>query len=167
MFYVYLIVPSRILPESSCGCYIFVQYASQATTTMSARAKLFQPVQVGDLRLSNCIMLTLTRFRASHAHVPGSLAAEHYAQQASTKFEWRVHWTEVHQGIPNVCWYWTDPTPTHSYTPASLIKIWDLHFLDQLLWIPSLCLLPLWKLGYGEHWRWGHDTCVWHYQGKW
>ena len=53
-------------------------------TTMSPRSKLFQPVQVGDLQLSDRIVLApLTRFRASDAHVPGPLAAEYYAQRAS------------------------------------------------------------------------------------
>lgn len=52
---------------------------------MSPRPKLFQPVQVGDLQLSNRIVLApLTRFRASDAHVPGPLAASYYAQRAST-----------------------------------------------------------------------------------
>lgn len=52
---------------------------------MTSHSKLFQPDQVGDLRLSNRIVLApLTRFRATDAHVPGPLAVEYYAQRAST-----------------------------------------------------------------------------------
>lgn len=59
--------------------------ASRATTTMTSNSKLFQPVEVGDLNLSNRIVLApVTRFRATNEHVPGPLAAEYYAQRAST-----------------------------------------------------------------------------------
>jgi N-ethylmaleimide reductase len=45
---------------------------------------LFQPLQLGDLKLQNRILMApLTRARAEDGHVPGSLMAEYYAQRAS------------------------------------------------------------------------------------
>jgi N-ethylmaleimide reductase len=47
-------------------------------------AKLFEPLQAGDLPLPNRIMMApLTRRRAEADHVPGALMAEYYAQRAS------------------------------------------------------------------------------------
>jgi N-ethylmaleimide reductase len=45
---------------------------------------LFQPLQMGDLKLQNRILMApLTRSRAEDGHVPSSLMAEYYAQRAS------------------------------------------------------------------------------------
>jgi N-ethylmaleimide reductase len=45
---------------------------------------LFQPLQMGNLKLPNRIMMApLTRSRAEDEHVPSSLMAEYYAQRAS------------------------------------------------------------------------------------
>jgi N-ethylmaleimide reductase len=45
---------------------------------------LFQPLQMGDLKLPNRILMApLTRSRAEDGHVPSSLMAEYYAQRAS------------------------------------------------------------------------------------
>ncbi|KAH9945562.1 hypothetical protein B0H21DRAFT_823025 [Amylocystis lapponica] len=46
--------------------------------------KLFQPVEVGTMKLSHRVVLApLTRFRANAAHVHGDLAVEYYSQRAS------------------------------------------------------------------------------------
>ena len=46
---------------------------------------LFSPVTLGDLQLTNrVVMAPLTRMRSGAAGVPGELVAEHYAQRAST-----------------------------------------------------------------------------------
>ena len=46
---------------------------------------LFSPVALGDLQLSNrLVMAPLTRMRSGSEGVPGPLVAEHYAQRAST-----------------------------------------------------------------------------------
>lgn len=45
---------------------------------------LFQPLQVGALKLPNrMLMAPLTRCRAEEQHIPSNLMAEHYAQRAS------------------------------------------------------------------------------------
>jgi N-ethylmaleimide reductase len=45
---------------------------------------LFRPLQMGDLKLQNRILMApLTRSRAEDGHVPSSLMAEYYAQRAS------------------------------------------------------------------------------------
>jgi N-ethylmaleimide reductase len=45
---------------------------------------LFQPLQVGALKLPNRILMApLVRCRAEEQHIPGNLMAEHYAQRAS------------------------------------------------------------------------------------
>ncbi len=46
---------------------------------------LFDPVQAGELRLKNrIVMAALTRSRAGRTHVPNELLAEYYAQRASS-----------------------------------------------------------------------------------
>lgn len=48
-------------------------------------AKLFQPVQLGDIVLAHRVVLApLTRLRANKAHVHGDLAVEYYTQRANT-----------------------------------------------------------------------------------
>lgn len=76
-------------------------------------SKLFQPFKVGNLTLSHRIVLApLTRFRASKTHVPGPLAAEYYAQRASTPGTLLI--TEgtfiaaKAGGLPNVPGIWSD-----------------------------------------------------------
>ena len=52
-------------------------------SSSSSTPKLFQPANVGDLELSNRVVLApLTRLRADSAHVPTDLMAEYYAQRA-------------------------------------------------------------------------------------
>ncbi|THG93659.1 hypothetical protein EW026_g7635 [Hermanssonia centrifuga] len=47
---------------------------------------LFQPTQVGDLKLDHRIVLApLTRNRANSEHVHGDMAVEYYSQRASVK----------------------------------------------------------------------------------
>jgi len=54
------------------------------TYALRSHDALFEPVQVGALRLSNrIVMAPLTRNRAAADLSPGSLAAEYYAQRAS------------------------------------------------------------------------------------
>lgn len=51
---------------------------------MSSSSKLFQPLRVGNVELSNrIVMAPLSRFRADAAHVPLPFVAEYYAQRAS------------------------------------------------------------------------------------
>jgi N-ethylmaleimide reductase len=51
---------------------------------MSAASKLFEPYQLGPLKLPNrLVMAPLTRNRAGAGFVPGPLAAEYYSQRAS------------------------------------------------------------------------------------
>jgi N-ethylmaleimide reductase len=51
---------------------------------MSAASKLFEPYQLGPLKLPNrLVMAPLTRNRAGAGFVPGPLAAEYYGQRAS------------------------------------------------------------------------------------
>lgn len=51
---------------------------------MSTTRSLFTPIQIGNLKLPNRIMMApLTRCRAEGAHVPTPLMAEYYAQRAS------------------------------------------------------------------------------------
>ena len=51
---------------------------------MSAASKLFEPYQLGPLKLPNrLVMAPLTRNRAAAGFVPGPLAAEYYGQRAS------------------------------------------------------------------------------------
>ncbi|KAF7970165.1 hypothetical protein HWV62_24874 [Athelia sp. TMB] len=46
-------------------------------------ARLFQPLQVGDMKLSHRVVLApLTRLRATEEHVPGSYAPLYYSQRA-------------------------------------------------------------------------------------
>lgn len=47
--------------------------------------KLFEPIQVGDVKLSHRVVLApLTRNRGTDAHVPGPTMPEYYAQRGST-----------------------------------------------------------------------------------
>lgn len=51
---------------------------------MTSSSKLFQPLRIGSLELSNRIVLApLTRFRADDDHVPLPMVTEYYAQRAS------------------------------------------------------------------------------------
>lgn len=51
---------------------------------MAANTVLFEPLVVGDLKLSNRLALApLTRFRNSDSHAPKGPSAEYYAQRAS------------------------------------------------------------------------------------
>ncbi|KZT21954.1 NADH:flavin oxidoreductase/NADH oxidase [Neolentinus lepideus HHB14362 ss-1] len=52
--------------------------------TSSTDPQLFQPIQVGDVKLQHrIVMAPLTRFRADANHVPSPWAAEYYTQRAS------------------------------------------------------------------------------------
>src|SRR5436305_2807678 len=54
------------------------------SSPMSAASKLFEPYQLGPLKLPNrLVMAPLTRNRAGAGFVPGPLAAEYYGQRAS------------------------------------------------------------------------------------
>lgn len=51
---------------------------------MAANSRLFAPLQVGNVKLSNRIaMAPLTRFRANDEHVHQDMAVEYYEQRAS------------------------------------------------------------------------------------
>ncbi|GAA5978845.1 hypothetical protein JCM5350_004842 [Sporobolomyces pararoseus] len=51
---------------------------------MAANSVLFEPLTVGDIKLSNRLALApLTRFRNSDSHAPQAPSAEYYAQRAS------------------------------------------------------------------------------------
>lgn len=50
-----------------------------------SQAKLFTPIQIGNLALKHRVVLApLTRYRANKEHVHGDLAVEYYSQRAST-----------------------------------------------------------------------------------
>lgn len=52
--------------------------------TLAGMATLFDPIQVGELKLANrIVMAPLTRDRASPGRVPGELAPRYYAQRAT------------------------------------------------------------------------------------
>ena len=47
-------------------------------------ASLLDPIQIGDLRLPNrVIMAPLTRLRGTHDHIPTQLIVDYYTQRAS------------------------------------------------------------------------------------
>jgi NADPH2 dehydrogenase len=51
---------------------------------MASNSVLFEPLTVGDIKLSNRLALApLTRFRNSDSHAPQAPSAEYYAQRAS------------------------------------------------------------------------------------
>ncbi|GAA5881411.1 hypothetical protein JCM1840_007560 [Sporobolomyces johnsonii] len=51
---------------------------------MAATSKLFEPLQVGDIKLGHRIaMAPLTRFRANETHAPQDVHAEYYSQRGS------------------------------------------------------------------------------------
>lgn len=51
---------------------------------MASKSVLFEPLTVGELKLSNRLALApLTRFRNSDSHAPKAPSAEYYAQRAS------------------------------------------------------------------------------------
>ncbi|KIM82855.1 hypothetical protein PILCRDRAFT_7744 [Piloderma croceum F 1598] len=51
----------------------------------SSSQKLFEPIQVGDLKLDHrVVMAPLTRFRATETHAPGPYAVEYYTQRTDT-----------------------------------------------------------------------------------
>lgn len=55
------------------------------TSMPSSSAKLFQPIQIGNITLDHRLVLApLTRLRANKAHVHGDMAVEYYSQRAST-----------------------------------------------------------------------------------
>jgi len=54
------------------------------TARMVTSSKLFQPMRIGNIELSNRIVLApLTRYRADDSHVPLPFVADYYAQRAS------------------------------------------------------------------------------------
>jgi hypothetical protein len=58
-----------------------LQPPSSSTVAMAANSALFDPLVVGDIKLSNRLALApLTRFRNSDSHAPKNPSAEYYAQ---------------------------------------------------------------------------------------
>ncbi|RPD76979.1 NADH:flavin oxidoreductase/NADH oxidase [Lentinus tigrinus ALCF2SS1-7] len=83
---------------------------------MSSVPRLFQPAKVGNLKLSNRIVLaTLTRFRANSAHFPTDFMVEYYKQRAS--YPGTLLISEVTyiapqaSGMPNASGIWSEDTP--------------------------------------------------------
>jgi N-ethylmaleimide reductase len=64
--------------------YLAAHHLLQNEDCMTASAELFEPYQLGRLRLPNrIVMAPLTRNRAGVGNVPGPLAVEYYAQRAT------------------------------------------------------------------------------------
>ncbi|MCB1958860.1 MAG: alkene reductase, partial [Rhodocyclaceae bacterium] len=67
---------------------------------------LFQPLQMGALKLPNRILMApLTRCRASDGHVPNALMAEYYAQRASGG----LLIAEATMAMPDCSAFWHEP----------------------------------------------------------
>src|SRR4051812_35040561 len=67
-----------------CDTHLLVTCHYPEFPSMSAASKLFEPYQLGPLKLPNrLVMAPLTRNRAGAGFVPGPLAAEYYSQRAS------------------------------------------------------------------------------------
>ncbi|KAL1941968.1 hypothetical protein VTO73DRAFT_6498 [Trametes versicolor] len=74
---------------------------------------LFQPIQIGDAKLSNRVVLApLTRFRADNAHVPTDLGLEYYKQRSSVPGTLLIteatYITAQAGGMPNAPGIWSD-----------------------------------------------------------
>lgn len=81
-------------------------------STMSTPA-LFQPIQIGDAKLSNRVVLApLTRFRADNAHVHTDLGLEYYKQRSSVPGTLLIteatYITAQAGGMPNAPGIWSD-----------------------------------------------------------
>ena len=69
---------------------------------------LFSPLALGDLQLSNrVVMAPLTRMRSGEAGVPSAMVAEHYAQRASvgliiTEGTYPSHESRAYPGQPGI-----------------------------------------------------------------
>ncbi len=74
---------------------------------------LFQPIQIGDAKLSNRVVLApLTRFRADNAHVHTDLGVEYYKQRSSVPGTLLIteatYITAQAGGMPNAPGIWSD-----------------------------------------------------------
>lgn len=72
---------------------------------------LFDPLQLGDLTLSNRIIMSpLTRCRSSAERVPNQMMAEYYAQRASAGiiFSEATSVTPMGVGYPDTPGIWSD-----------------------------------------------------------
>jgi NADPH2 dehydrogenase len=89
------------------------QTAILSIITSAIMTKLFTPLRVGRMELSNRIaMAPMTRFRVDDAHVPLPLVKEHYAQRASMPGTLLITEgtiiTPQAGGYPNVPGIWND-----------------------------------------------------------
>ncbi|GAA5890664.1 hypothetical protein JCM8208_004953 [Rhodotorula glutinis] len=108
---------------------------------MSSDSALFEPITVGDMRLSHrLVMAPLTRFRADEQHVHQPVAAEYYSQRASTPGTLLI--TEATfidpkaSGYANVPGIWTDEQ----------VQGWK-RVVDAVHAKGSKVFLQLWALG--------------------
>jgi N-ethylmaleimide reductase len=82
---------------------------SNMPRTLPRGVKLFEPAELGALRLSNrIVMAPLTRTRAGALGIPNDLLVEHYAQRASlgmiiTEGTWPVQEGRSYPGQPAIC----------------------------------------------------------------
>lgn len=108
---------------------------------MAANSKLFEPLQIGNVKLSNRLaMAPLTRFRAEDDHTHSKIAAEYYAQRASYPGTFLIteasFISERGSGYPNV---------PGVYSSAQ-IKAWK-EITDAVHAKGSFIALQLWALG--------------------
>ncbi|KAI0629633.1 NADH:flavin oxidoreductase/NADH oxidase [Trametes polyzona] len=102
---------------------------------------LFQPIQVGDIKLAHRVVLApLTRFRADSAHVHTDLGVEYYKQRASVPGTLLIteatYITAQAGGMPNVPGIWND----------AQIAAWK-KITDAVHAKGSYIYLQLWALG--------------------
>ncbi|KAL1305105.1 hypothetical protein AAFC00_002035 [Neodothiora populina] len=108
---------------------------------MAIKSRLFEPLQVGQMQLSNRLaMAPLTRFRANDEHVHEDMAVEYYAQRASYPGTLLV--TEATPVSARVGGYANVPG---IYTDAQ-IRAWK-KITDAVHAKGSYIYLQLWSLG--------------------
>lgn len=100
---------------------------------------LFEPVQLGELRLPNrIVMAPLTRTRASEGRVPNALMAEHYVQRATAGLIISEATSVTPQGVgyPNTPGIWSD----------AQVEGWK-RVVDAVHEAGGRILLQLWHVG--------------------
>lgn len=109
---------------------------------MAANSRLFKPLQVGQIKLSNRVaMAPLTRFRADDEHVHNDLAVEYYAQRAAPVPGTLL----ISEATPVAARTGNYPNVPGVYTDAQ-IKAWK-KVVDAVHEKGSYIYLQMWALG--------------------
>ncbi|KAI8993862.1 NADH:flavin oxidoreductase/NADH oxidase [Trametes punicea] len=111
------------------------------TMSSTSTPALFQPMQVGDVKLGHRVVLPpLTRYRADHEHVHTDMGVEYYKQRASVPGTLLIAEATVIAapagGVPNVPGIWND----------AQIAAWK-KITDAVHAKGSYIYLQLWALG--------------------